>query len=441
MKYIIPGLMALLIGIAIMLPGTAPARAESDNVTPVEPAGIPVLMIKVANTIPAGQPATITVISRRSNETVAGAPVYAIKTGGGVGPAGSDNKTTHDGEMEDSEESDGSQFEAMSASEGILIGTTGGNGTLSATLAGPGRYLIIATKDGHIPGFTWLQVKGTGSQAKLNIKVVFNAIAGQPAGIQVTQKGNGQPAENATVYALKVENNKDLKQMPPKANSGKAVTGLAGNDADRVREQGVLVGSTDSTGQVPYSFPAPGQYTLAAFKEGFAPAVTGARYLLPVTKKALYLEAPAEANAGDDVALKVYSDNGTAVGRAAIFSVRLDGIKEGPSLLKSLPTMTSAAMEKYIPQLKDKGQLAGYTDESGLATLKFARAGSMLLLAVKEGFVPDFARINILQAATLTPVPVPQEVTAQPVKAPPKQVTQSHGNGGGQSHGIENEVD
>jgi hypothetical protein len=441
LKYIFPVFLTLFMGMVMIMPSAAPARADSDNVTPVAPVGIPALMIKVENTIQVGQPATIIVFSRHSNETIAGAPVYAIKTSGGVGPAGSDNYTTHDGEFEDSMESDGIQFEALTESDGILIGLTGDNGTLQATLAGTGRYLLIATKDGFIPGFARLNVKKDGNKARLKLQATASSPMGQQVMITVTDGISGQATENATIYALKVENTRAIKQMPPTANNGKPQAGPGRNDADRVRENGVLVGSTDSAGQVSYSFPSPGQYILAAFKEGYAPAVTRAGYLQPISGKALYLEAPSEANAGDAVNIAVTSDNGTAVSGAAIYSVRLDSIKEGPSLLKSLPNLTADAMEKYIPQLKDKSQLSGYTDENGKLTVIFARPGSLMLLAVEEGFIPDFARINILQVAALTPVPVPQEVTAQPVKAPPKPVTQSHGNGGGQSHGTENEDD
>jgi len=274
LKYIFSGFIALLMGILAVLPATAPARADSGNVTPVAPAGIPALMVKVANTIQAGQPATITVLIRRSNETIAGAMVYAIKTNGKLPAAGPGNSATRNSESEDSGESDSIKFEALAGSEGMMIGITGDNGTLSATLAGAGRYLLIATKDGYIPGFARLQVRGAGNQAKLNIKVALKAVAGQPAAIQVTQQSDGQATENATVYALKMEIGKDLKLMPPTAKNGKAVTGLAGGDADRARQNGVLVGSTDSAGRVMYSFPTPGQYILAAFKAGYAPGFT-----------------------------------------------------------------------------------------------------------------------------------------------------------------------
>jgi len=323
LKYIIPGFIALFMGILAVLPAAAPARADSDNVTPPAPAGIPSLMVKVANTIQAGQPATITVFSRRSNETIAGATVYAIKTNGKLLAAGPGNSASRDIGIEDSGESDSIRFEALAGSEGMMIGITGDNGTVSATLAVVGRYLLIATKDGYIPGFARLQVRGAGNQAKLNIKVALNAVAGQPAVIQVTQQSDGQATENATVYALKVETGKDIKQMPPTAKNGKAVIGLGGGDADRARQNGVLVGSTDSAGQVTYIFPTPGQYIVAAFK---------------------------------------------------------------------------------------------------------------------AGYVPGFSRINVRQAAAVTPVPVPQATTASPVQPSPQSVTQSHGSGG-QSHGNQNEDD
>jgi hypothetical protein len=429
LKHILPGLLTLLIGIVLVLPTAAPTLADSDNVTPVPPVGIQALIIKVDNTVELGQPVTITVVSRRSNETIAGATVYAIKTSGRVGPADPANYTTLN-----------SEFEALTESDGISIGKTGSDGTVSATLAVAGRYLLIATKDGFIPGFARLNVKQVGAKAKLNLKVTVSSPSGQQVMITVTESISGQATENATVYALKVENTRDIKQKPLTANNGKPVVGPGPNYADRARENGVLAGSTDSAGQVSYNFPSPGQYILAAFKEGYAPAVTRTGYLQPISRKALYIKAPTEANAGDAVNIAVYSDNGTAVSRAAVYSVRLDSIKEGPSLLKSLPGLTGDAKEKYVPLLKDKSLLSGYTDENGQLTLKFARPGSYLLLAIKDSLIPDFTRINILQVAALTPVPVPQTSPGQSVQVSPQQVTQSHGNGE-QSHGDEVEDD
>jgi len=536
MKHIYSGLFALIMGIVIALPAVAPAQADSGNTIPA--VTIPALMIKVNNPVEVGQPITITVFSRHSNETIAGAPVYAIKTSGRVGSADPGNYTT----LTD-------DFEALLESNGTLIGTTGSDGRLSGVLVETGRYLLIATKDGFIPGLARLQVKqvteggqklrlnlqapasspigqqvtikvtygisgeavenatvsafktanrmppiikpapvptenGTATQMiigqqssimidaeredalagrlgkreiilgssnntgevsyifndpgtfmllvrkdgylpgtgriniqadtalkPLDIVVVFNTISSQPASIQVTEKNSGQPVAEVAVYALKVENTKDVKQMPPKANNGKAMANWVLNDADRVREKGALVGNTDSAGQVSYSFPSPGQYMLAAFKDGYATAVIRTSNIQPISGKALVLKAPAEANAGESINVTVYDDNGAAVNRAAVYSVRLDSVKEGPSLLKLLPSLTADVKRNYMSLLRNKSSLSGYTDENGQVAVTFAGPGIFLLLAVKDGFIPDFARINILQVPTVTTVPVPQSTT------------------------------
>jgi hypothetical protein len=416
LKHIFSGLFALLMGIVIALPAAAPAQADSANINTTTAVRIQALMIKVNNTVEVGQPVTISVFSRHSHETIAGAPVYAIKTSGRVGPADPGNYTT----LAD-------EFEALAESDGILIGTSGSDGTLSATLTEAGRYLLVTAKDGFIPGFARLQVKEGGSKNRLilqtpasspagqqvtikvtygisgqvvenatvsafktvnqlpptikpapvpsengtatqmiigrqapimidveqedalagrlgkkeiilgssnsagevtytfndpgtymllvrkdgylpgarriniqsntalkalEIKAAINLTTGQSSGIQVTDKSSGQPVEGAAVYSLKVENNKDVKQMPPTANNFKATMVRALNDADRVREKGVLVGNTDSAGQVTYSFLSPGQYILAAFKDGYTAAVTRTSYLQPISRKAPYLKVP-----------------------------------------------------------------------------------------------------------------------------------------------------
>jgi len=410
LKYFFSGLFALLIGIAMALPAAVPTQADSGKNNPVPRIKKQALMIKVDKTVEVSQPVTITVFSKHSHETIAGAPVYAIKTGNRVGPAGTDNYTTLTSEVE-----------ALIESDGTLIGTTGSNGTVSAVLSEAGRYLLLATKDGYVPDFARLQVKqitedeqklrltlqapasspagqqitikvtngssgqavdnatvsafktpnelppiirpapqpvenGTATQMiikqqapivldteqedtltgrlgkreivlgssnsagevfytftdpgmymllvrkngylpgarriniqsdtalkSLDVKAVINTAADQPATIQVTEKSSSQPVEGAAVYSLKVETNRNVKQMPPTANNIKAQVAWAWNDAARVRENGVLVGNTDSAGQVAYSFPSSGQYVLAAFKDGYRAAITRASYFPPVS--------------------------------------------------------------------------------------------------------------------------------------------------------------
>jgi len=410
LKYFFSGLFALLIGIAMALPAAVPTQADSGKNNPVPRIKKQALMIKVDKTVEVSQPVTITVFSKHSHETIAGAPVYAIKTGNRVGPAGTDNYTTLTSEVE-----------ALIESDGTLIGTTGSNGTVSAVLSEAGRYLLLATKDGYVPGFARLQVKqitedeqklrltlqapasspagqqitikvtngssgqavdnatisafktpnelppiirpapqpvenGTATQMiikqqapivldteqedtltgrlgkreivlgssnsagevfytftdpgmymllvrkngylpgarriniqsdtalkSLDVKAVINTAADQPTTIQVTEKSSSQPVEGAAVYSLKVETNRNVKQMPPTANNIKTQVAWAWNDAARVRENGVLVGNTDSAGQVAYSFPSSGQYVLAAFKDGYRAAITRAGYFPPVS--------------------------------------------------------------------------------------------------------------------------------------------------------------
>jgi len=529
LKRIFSGLLTLLIGILLILPASAPAQADSNTEATVKATKSQALMIKADNKAEIGQPVTITVFSRRSHETIAGATVYAIKTSDRVGPAGVGNYTIV-----------ADEFEALIESDGTLIGTTGNDGTVSAVLAEAGRYALVATKVGFLPGFARLQVREDGNKLRLNlqapasspagqqvtikvtsgtsgepvdnatvsaikspnvlpriikpspvpaengtatqmisgqqapividseqedalagrlgkkeivlgssnssgevtytfndpgmyvllvrkpgylpgtrriniqsdtalkaldIKAAINLTTGQSSSIQVNDQSSGQPIEGAAVYSLKVENNMVIKQMPPTANNGKAMVNRVLNDADRVREKGVLVGNTDSAGQVAYSFPSSGQYLLAAFKEGYTAAVTRVSYFPAVSARPLTLKAPSEANVGSAVAVSVLDDNTTAISGAAVYSVRLDSIKDGQSLLRLLPGITADVKQKYTSLLKDKSSLSGFTDVNGQATINFARPGLFLLLAVKDGFIPDFARINILQVPTVTTVP------------------------------------
>ena len=73
-------------------------------------------------------------------------------------------------------------------------------------------------------------------------------------------------------------------------------------------------------------------------------------------------------------------------------------------MLKSTLSFDAAVREKYAPLLRERSSFVGYTDENGKLQVRFNSSGAYLLVAIKDGFVPDFFKINIKLA------PVPQVV-------------------------------
>ena len=70
----------------------------------------------------------------------------------------------------------------------------------------------------------------------------------------------------------------------------------------------------------------------------------------------------------------------------------------------------------YVLLCADGDWYIGSTDDNGILTHSFTQVGHYLLVASKDGYRPDFARINIRSEKTTTvpqkfkPVPSPETV-------------------------------
>jgi len=423
LKRIIPGLFALFIGILMVLPAAAPAQADAGTINPIPAARIPALMIKVNITVEMGQPSTITVFNRPSHETIAGAPVYAIKTSGRVGPADPGNYTTLAGELE-----------ALMGSDGILIGTTGSDGTLSAVLAEAGRYLLVATKDGFIPGFARLQVKEVkedGQKLRLNLQAPASSPVGQQVTIKVTYGISGQAVENATVSAFKAANQlpPTIKPAPVPVENGTATQTIIGQQvpimidaeqedalAGRLGKKEIILGSSNSAGEVTYTFNDPGTYMLLVRKSGYLPGARRINIRSSTILTALEIKAAINLTTGQSSAIQVTDKkSGQPVEGAAVYSLKV----ENNGYIKQMPPTANNFKATIVRALNDadsvrkKGVLVGNTDSAGQVSYSFPSPGQYMLAAFKDGFITGLARINILRAASVTSVPVPQPTTTE----------------------------
>jgi hypothetical protein len=415
LKPIFPGLLLLLIGMVMVLPAAAPAHADAATVNPIPSARIPALMIKVTDTVEMGQPATITVFSRPSHETIAGAPVYAIKTSGRVGPADPGNYTTLTGE-----------FEAIMGSDGILIGTTGSDGTLSVVLTEAGRYWLIATKDGFIPGFARLQIKESDSKTRLILQAPTSSPAGQQVTIKVTYGISGQAVENATVSAFKTAklSPTTMKPAPVPVENGTATQMIIGRQAPividaeqedalagRLGNKEITLGSTNSVGEVTYTFDDPGTYMLLVRKGGYLPGARRINIQPSTTSTSLEIKAAINLTTGQSSAIQVADkSSGQPVEGAAVYSLKVENngyIKQMPPTANNFKAMIVRTLND-ADSVRKKGVLVGNTDSSGQVSYSFPSPGQYMLAALKDGFFSDVARINVLRTDRVTTVPVPQ---------------------------------
>jgi len=378
------------------------------NITPV---GQKQLSVKAPVSSYTGQQASIRVFESNTGQPVEKAEVYAFRSTVTVIPPTIQQAPTVKDGTATQVIIDASYANAISTVEAerllngkdkaIFIGQTGKSGEVQYAFPDPGPYALVAVKDGYVPGGTRITIL-TPSLKALEVNALFNIAAGQPGYIRVWEKYTNQPVPKAAVYVLKISDAAEVKIVPAPASNEKAK-----DEANRAKEKGSFAGYTDDNGQVAYTFGSSGQYILAAFKDGYEPGFAYITITLPVSKKALYIKAPAEAYAGDAVPVIVYDVNGKGVDKAAIYAVRMELVEAAASILKALPSVDVSVKEKYGPILRERSAFIGFTDENGMLSTRFSSPGAFILLAIKDSYVPDFARINIKSAPVPVPIPVP----------------------------------
>lgn len=232
------------------------------------------LGIKAPSSAEVDKPVTIKVIERNTGDPVAEAVVYALKIDNAKGyipyEPPSDNGTTSTTAVE--------RYVALAVQNGSLIGYTDNSSELVNTFTETGRYILVTTKDGYEPGFAHIVITPVESTA-LHIKAPAVAAMGQSVTINVTERNTDNPVAGASVYALKW----NAMPAPIPTDNGTATQILTvqptyAAEADKyaamAQDAGFLIGSTDSNGQVSYTFNDAGRYTLVAIKDGYKPDLT-----------------------------------------------------------------------------------------------------------------------------------------------------------------------
>jgi hypothetical protein len=105
------------------------------------------LAIEAPRTAPIGEPATIAVSERPGGDKVKDVGVWALT------PAQAEQLRTRlaAGRLAESATID---LESVAGGFGIFLGRTNGNGELRYTFDKAGRYVLVAVKQGYIPGYT-----------------------------------------------------------------------------------------------------------------------------------------------------------------------------------------------------------------------------------------------------------------------------------------------
>jgi hypothetical protein len=214
----------------------------------------------------------------------------------------------------------------------------------------------------------------------LAIKAPELAGVGQWVTIKVIEKHTGKPVPRAGVWAV------DVRDIETETNDAEAYASLA-------EKCGHFLGWTDRNGNVFHRFREPGRYVLVAVKDGFVPGFAQIE-IKPL--KALAIKAPDVAGVGQLVTITVYERYiGVLVPRAGVWAVDVQRVENGDNDAKA-----------YAALAEKCGHFLGWTDKHGNVFHRFKEPGRYLLVAVKDGLIPGFARITILSLQPVTVQPM-----------------------------------
>ena len=233
MKKAIFGVLASIIAVAMLLPVTAAAVTQPQLTSDTTPELRPALAIKAPNVAAVAQLVTITVVERHTGEPVPRAGVWAVHVKG-------ENVET---------------YAALDDENSQFLGWTDRNGNVFHRFREPGQYVLVAVKDGFVPGFAKIAIKPLRALA---VRAPDVAGVGQLVTITVVEKYIGIPIPKAGVWAIDVNDTKDA-------------TNDAEDYASLAEKFGQFLGWTDRNGNVFHRFTEPGKYILVAVKDGLVP--------------------------------------------------------------------------------------------------------------------------------------------------------------------------
>jgi hypothetical protein len=188
--------------------------------------------------------------------------------------------------------------------------------------------------------------------------------------------------------------------------------------AEAIKEKGIFIGYTDDKGQVVHSFDKTGRYILAAIEDDYLPGFARISINQTGGPKALTMKVPSQAVVGEPVTIAVRERySGEAVAQATIYALRLEEVNEANifQFKADPPAADTTAREKLTEAVRSRGIDIGSTENNGILTYRFTQEGHYILVAVKDGYQPDFARIHISPKII---VPQKTEVAPRPMPLP-----------------------
>jgi len=347
------------------------------------------LGIRAPRTAPVGEEVTITVFERGTGEPVEGAFVFALSRDNAEALK-AEIATLREHSATDAADID---YKALADIYGEFIDITDENGEVHHAFDEAGWYLLLAVKLDYLPAFRPIHI-GTVPTA-LVIRAPRTAPVGEVVTIGVFDRNTGGPVEGAGVWALSRDNalalNEEMSSLREEAVSA------ADTDYEAlVHIYGEFIDWTDENGEVRHAFDEAGWYLLVAVKPGCYPGFAPIR--VGEFAKALGIRAPRMDPVGQEVTIGVFERRTQSpVEGAGVWAVSRDNIgvlkQEIAQLREKAGTATNDV--DFEPLVSLVGEFIDWTDENGEVRHTFEEPGLYLLVAVKGGYYPGFAPIQI----------------------------------------------
>ncbi|OGO41841.1 MAG: hypothetical protein A2137_07190 [Chloroflexi bacterium RBG_16_58_8] len=386
-------MVGLVLSLVTMLIAAVPALAQEDE-EPVAAASSTrgALAIIAPWTVPVGKEFTMRTFLRENQEPFPGAGVWAVS-------ADSIDKVKEAlGELrEGPKEADVDRdYEGIVGRHGIFLGRTGNDGRLAYTFEKPGKYVLIAARNGYLPGFTRVGIRGANVKA-LGIKAPKRAPVGQPVTMTVFERGTQEPVEGAGVWAITRDKMEALKQEAETLREDASVAAEEKDYESLANKHGFFLGRTDKKGELEYTFKEAGVYLLVAVKRGYFP---GFAPLAVIDRpQALGIKAtPPRTHVGKEVTLNVFDrKTNDPVADAGVWAMSREDAEALKKELASLKgdASTAATERDYEAAVSVHGTFLGRTDADGKLGATFDTPGVYLLVAAKKGYIPGFTTLGV----------------------------------------------
>ncbi len=267
----------VIIALSLFLVTPLIALAQEDNTTAtVRPIFKGALALVAPRVTLVDKEISLTVFSRVNQEPVAGAGIWALTK---------ENAESLKKDIQNSRQNGNNlaeqDFEAMVNVSGSFLGRTNATGQLTHTFTNPENCILVAFLSGYFPGFSILSVRQVPQI--LGIAAPRQASTSESVTLNVFQRGNQDPINDAGIWAVTADNIESLKTAVAQFREDNKDNEQKADWTSFLNTHATSLGITHGNGQLKYTFVNAGKYLLITYKEGYRPGYSSIAIVAPRT--------------------------------------------------------------------------------------------------------------------------------------------------------------